>query len=814
MHGILRDVRHGLSALVRDRRFTVAAVLTLALGLGATTTLYSVVKAVLLSPLPYTDPDHLVVVWRAAERGETTWLSMREVIEYRAASRTLERVEAYADLQASFTDGDRPERVPAAAVTAGLFEALGTATLLGRAFTPHDGEPGADPVVILGHGLWQRRFGGDPSWVGRTVAINGVARTVVGVMPGNFALPRDFASNRPTETWIPVSVDRANPGAWGSRSYIAVGRLSAGASATSASAELRLIADRWVQAGFVRDQGDGALHRDAVPMGDFVTGDVRWPLMVLLGAVGAVLLIACANVANLLLARADVRHREIAVRAALGASRADLVRQALVESLLLSGMGGVAGGLVALGATRGLSLVSATSLPRVGPIVIDIQVLGVAAAATLASGVLFGAMPAWRRSRPDVVGVLGDGGRGGTISAARQAFRRGLVVAQLAGALTLLVGAGVLLRSLVEMNRVDLGFDDRHVLTAQIQLPPADYPQPADLVRFYRELTDRLAAAPGVEAAGAVRVLPLSRTLGDWSITIEGRVTQPNENPNADYQAATPGYFAALRVPLVRGRFFTDQDREGLPVVAVINEVMAGRYWPGEAPLGKRFRMGTADQPWVTIVGIIGQVRHNAVIEPPRAEMYLPHAQLPDEIGSTPRAMAVTIRTTGDPLASVDLLRETVRAMDRRLPLADVRSLEAVTAESLAAPRFTTVALGSFAVMALLVAAVGVYGTIALLVSQRGREIGIRLALGATPGSVFRLVVGQGLGLAAVGTTVGLAGAALLSRTLEGLVYGVRPVDPFTFAAVPLVLGLVVLVATAGPAWRAARLDPTMTLRD
>jgi putative ABC transport system permease protein len=609
-------------------------------------------------------------------------------------------------------------------------------------------------------------------------------------------------------------VDRTNLGDWGNRSYVGVARLRAGESPASATADLHLTSDRWVQAGFLRDNGDGALHRDALPIQAFVTGDVRRPLLILLVAVVAVLLIACANVANLLLARADVRQREIAMRTALGASRAELVRQLLVESVTLAAVGGLFGLALVLLARRALGTITAASLPRADTIAIDPTVLGVSAVLTLVSGLVFGLLPAWRLSRPDLVATLNDGGRSGTAGAGRHAFRRVLVVSQLAGSVVLLVVAGLLVRSLIEMSRVDLGFDDRQVLTAQVQLPASDYPQPADIVRFYRELMDRAAQLPGVEAAGAVRVLPLSRTIGDWSITIEGRpLASPNENPNADYQAVTPGYFRVMRLAVERGRALTEADREGAMLVAVINDVMAARYWPGQDALGKRFHMGTADQPWLTIVGIVKQVRHNAVIEPPRAEMYLAHAQLPDEIRSTPRAMTVVLRTAGDPPAVAGALGEAVRAMDRRLPLADVRTMSSVTADALAGPRFTALVLGLFAFVALAIAAVGIYGTMALIVSERSQELGIRLALGAAPGALVRMVVGQGAGLAAAGIGLGLVGAALAARTVGSLLYGVRALDPLTFVGVPLVLAIVTLVACAGPARRATRVDPVATLR-
>lgn len=812
MDHLARYLRHAWFLLLRERRLSFAAILTIGLAIGANATLFGVVRSVLLDPLPYRDPDRLFMIWKDLARGETTWLSLREILEYGRAASTLERVEGYTTIEAALTGNAQPERVSAAAVTPGFFSALGVSPMLGRTLGPGDAAPGAERAAVIGYGLWQRRFGADPTLVGQRTAVNGVQTTVVGVMPPGFRLPRDFAADRPTEAWMPVVVDSQFAGAWGDRSFIAVARLRPGAAVEAARADLHLIAERWMQAGYLRDNGDGQLYRDLVPLQTFVTGEIRTPLLVLLAAVVAVLLVACANVANLLLAQADSRRREMAMRTALGASRSEILRQALVESCTLAGAGGLLGLALAWAATRAFVLVSASTLPRAGSVSVDPFVISIAAGLTLLSGLAFGVLPALRSSRPDLVAALNGSGRSDTMTRRRHAFRRALVIGQLAGSVVLLVTAGLLIRSLVEMSNVELGFDDRRVLVADLQLPATDYPEPSDVVRFYREITERLGTASGVEAAGAVRVLPLSRTIGDWSITIEGRPIDPNENPNADFQAVTPGYFAAMRLSLARGRTLTAADREGAPIVAVVNEVMASRHWPGEDAVGKRFRLGTADQPWVTIVGIVRQVRHNAVIEDPRAEMYLAHAQLPDEIGSTPRGMALVIRTAGDPRSMAGALREIVSAMDRQLPIGTIRTMDAVTGNALAGPRFTAVVLAIFAAIALVIAAVGVYATIALLVSERAPEMGIRLALGATPGRIFRMVVGQGMGLGIAGLAIGIAGAVLAGRAVGGLLYGVRSLDPLTFVLVPLALALVTLAACAGPARRATKVDPIVTL--
>jgi putative ABC transport system permease protein len=807
------DLRDAWRRVVRERGFAAMAVVTLGLGIGANTAIFSLIRAVILQPLPYGEPVSVVMVWKTNEPGEVTHLSVQEVTSYRQEASTLQGLAAYTETDANFTGGQEPERVRVAAVTPDLFALLRVDATIGRPFVEAEGTAGQDAVVVLGHGLWQRRFGGDPAVIGQSVQMNGRARVIVGVMPARFHLPTDYRSLRPTEAWIPLVIDPANLGQWGSRSLFGVARLRPGVDADAASSEFAVISRRWIQAGFVADQGDGLLARSAVPAQVFVTGDVRTPLFILLGAVVAVLLIACANLANLLLAKADVRGREVAIRAALGASRARLVRQSLTESGLVALLGGIAGLGLARTALRLLAALNPPNLPRVDQVALDGSMLMFATGLAAMTGVLVGLLPALQHSRSDLVARLNEGGRSGTIGRARQTLRRALVVVQVAGSVLLAIGAGLLVRSFVELNRIDLGFDADRVLTAEIQLPQPDYPQPTDVVRFYREVTGRLQQAPGVESAGAVRILPLTRTIGDWSITLEGRPHVREENPNADFQAVTPGYLTAMGLRLVRGRLLTEADREDAPLVAVINETMAARYWPGDEALGKRFHMNTDDRPWMTIVGIVRTVRHNAVVEPPRAEMYIPHAQLPIEVGSAPRGMTLVVKTAADPIAMAGTIRQAVRELDSRLPVSAIRTMESVTAAALSRPRFTTLLLGLFAALALVLAALGIYGTISLLVAERSQEIGIRMALGAGRRTILSMVLGQGLALAAIGAGVGLAGAVALRRVLANVLYGVSSLDPLTFAVVPAMLGAVALFACLFPARRAAATDPVHTLR-
>ncbi len=813
MTRFLSDLRVAARGLVRARGFTVIAVLILGLGIGANAAIFSLIRAVLLEPFPYGHPDGVVMIWNAADRGGTTWLSVQELDSYRRDVPSLAEVSGYIEADANLTDESDPERVAAALVTPDVFSTLQASPLAGRVFGADDGRPGADDVVMIGHGLWRRRFGAAPNVVGQVIPVNGRARTIVGVMPPSFRLPRDYRHDRPTELWTPLVIDPAKVGAWGDRSLIVVGRTQSNVSAATVTRELAVVARRWIAAGFVADSGDGALFRTAIPVHDFVTGDIRPTLLMLFGAVGFVLLIACANVVNLLLARADVRSREVAVRTALGASRGQIVRQLLFESVLLSSGGGLLGVLMASAGLRALTSLGPAGLPRANDVGIDAGMLAFSLMLAVTTGVLFGLAPALKLSRPNLTSGLNDGGRCGTAGRARRTLGKGLIVAQMACSVVLVLGAGLLVRSLLALQRVEPGFDSRGILTADVQLPATSYPQPGDVVRFYRALEERLRGYTGVEHVGAVRILPLTRTMGNWSITIEGRPFVPAENPNADYQAVTPGYFAAMSMTLVRGRWIDQTDRERMPIVAVVSEAMAERYWPGEDALGKRFHMGTLNQPWVTIVGIARSVRHNAIVEAPRAEMYLAHAQLPEEVGAAPRAMTIVIRTSSRPEGMAGPLREAVGQLDRRLPVANLRTMDDVVASALSRPRFTTVLLTACAGLALTLAAIGIYGMISLLVTDRAREIGVRMALGASRGTIMSMMLGQSLWLTVFGLVAGIIGAIGLTRVLTGFVYGVTTLDPLTFTLVPGLLALVAVLAALAPARRAARLDPVTTLR-
>src|SRR5262245_58389647 len=808
----MQDARMAVRLMRRAPASTLAAVTTLAVCLAATTVIFSLVQAVLLRSLPYPEADRLVVIWKAPEPGEDTAISLRELLGYRDGTSGLQQVAGYIQHSATFDEGDDPDRVRVGTDSVNLFDTLRVQPARGAAFQAADAAPGAQPTVILGHSLWTRQFGARPDIVGQMIRVSGTLRLVRGVMPEGFQLPLDYRAARVTDAWFPMVVDPANLGGWGSRSIIGLGRLKDGVDARRVASEFAAVGQSWIREGFVADQGDGTMFRDAMPLDELVAGGSRRALLIVFAAVATVLLIACATVANLFLARAESRRQEIAVRNALGAGRGRIARQLLTESLMLAGLSGVLGVALAAAGMRVLQSIPATTIPRAQEAGLNSSVLLFGLVLTLGTGLLFGLVPMLRLSRADAGRVLHAGGRG-AIDRARGHLRRALVVSQLAFAVILVVAAGLLGRSLVGMYRIDLGFTPDHVLTANTFLPVAEYATTNDVVRTYREIDARLSSVPGVSAAGAVRVLPLAQSIGDWSIVIEGRVSTREENPNTDFQIATPGYFAAMGIRPARGRLFTAADSGKAPLVVVINNTMAERYWPGEDPLGKRFHLNTDDRPWLTIVGVIPTVRHNAVVEAPRAESYLAHAQVAIELGGAQRTMTLAIRTEGNPTALIPSIRQAMREVGPRLPLGEIQTMDHLTATALAQPRLTTMLLGLLATVALALASLGVYSTVSVLVTERTREIGIRVALGAERGSILRLVASEGVTLAAVGLGVGMAGARLLTKLLEGLLYGVGPLDPLTFSAVPAILGVLTLLACLQPARRAVSVDPAVTLR-
>lgn len=810
--GFGNDIRFAARRLLKRPAFTVVALSMLALGTGANTAMFSVVRSVLLEPFPYGDPDGLVLLWHASgSQVDDSWMSARELVEYRAATNSFARIAAYTRFNANLTGEYEPERVRAAAVTVDMFETLDVRPLRGQTFTATEGIPGSDDVVMLGYDLWQRRFGG-ADVVGTTIRVNDQPRRVTGVMPPDFRLPLDYRDGQPSELWIPAAIDPAANLQWGNRSYYLVGRLEGGVTPAQATAELQSVMGNWDAAGFVSNTS-GGLDRAAFQLDAFLLGHVRPALLMLFGAVGFILVIACANVMHLLLARADTRRHEVATQAALGASRGRIARQFIIESGLLAVAGAVMGLLLAWIAVRAAPAVVPVNIIRSREIVLDANVLSFTILLTLAVTLLAGLAPALQLSAVSGVGSMTSSR--GSLAPMRRRVRRTLVVTETALALVLVIGAALLARSFLEMRQIDLGFDPANVLTLRVELPAGNYPDDIRTSQFYTSVLDRVRAVPGVESAAAVRVLPLTQTIGDWSITLEGREYSPEENPNGDWQVATVGYLETMKIPLISGRYPVEADGPDAPPVAVINEAMAERYWSGEEALGRRFHLGTLDQPWIEIIGITPNVRHNAVIEDAREEMVLVHSQFVAATGerSGPlRGMTLVLRTSDNPLAVFPAVQDVVRELDAHLPLSEVRTLDEVTAGALAQPRFTALLLSTFALLGLLLSAVGLYGVISFMAARRTNEMGIRLALGARPTDVLQAVMGEGLALAGVGALVGVAAAALLTRLLDTQLFGVAPLDPATFLAVPALLLLVAALAAYLPARRAAAVSPVAAL--
>lgn len=814
MNDFLLDLRFATRALRRHPSFAAAAVLTIAIGIGATTAVFSVIDAALLRPLPFAEQDRVLDVANAWTGTPRAALSPAEYFDYRASVGTdFSALGVYALGAANLVGSGEPVRLRIGYASSDVLPALGVTPVIGRAFTA-DEERSRRTVVLMSHGLWLRQFGGDPGVIGRLITLDGVGTEVIGVLPPTLRLPEDYADGVATDLLAPLGLDPATVTARGSHFLRGVARLTAGVSPERGQAALATIAARFV-ADYPEDYPkDMQFAVATAPLAERVTGDAQRPLLLLLGAAGFVLLVACANVANLMLARLDARRTELAVRTAVGAGRGRLVRQLLAESVTLGVLGGAAGVVLAWWGTRLLLAFRPPNLPRFGETSIDVTVLGFAATTAIGTGLLFGLLPAFHGADARLAPALQAGGRG--TAGGRHRLRRVLVVGQVAIALTLLAGAGLLGRTLVALRGVDPGFRPDHVLTGQLTLADADYPAEAQVIDAFEAIRIGVAALPGVRAAGAVTNLPLASTLGDLNIKIEGREQAEGEvSPRADWQVVTPGYFEAMGLTVRRGRALDDRDRADAPGAVVINETMAQRYWRGQDALGVRFTLGGRAGPGVvTVVGIVGDVRHGSLTEPRISQMYLAHAQFRFwNGGSVVRAMTLAVRAASDPAALATAVRGAVRAVDPRLPLDGVQTMDQVVTASLGRPRFLFALAAVFALIALLLGALGIYGVLAYGVARRTREIGLRLALGARPREVAGLILRDGSRLVAAGIACGLVGAVLLARLLRGLLFGVAPLDPVTLVAAPLALAAAALLAVWVPARRAARLDPMEALR-
>jgi predicted permease len=820
VQALVQDLRFAARTLAQAPAFAAAAILSLALGVGANAALFSVASALLLRPLPYVDADRLVILWnRSPGLGITEdWFSTAQYFDIMTTAQQFEDVAIAIGANSNLTGDGAPERVGTIRVSSNLLPMLGVGPLHGRLFTADEDVEGAAPTAILHHGTWMRRYGGDPTAVGKHVVLNGVTHEIVGVAPAWFSLRREVMPTlgiaADAEILLPLPLGPKAPQFRGREDYNILAKLKRGSSAERAQAEMDALTARLRQEHPDVYPPTGGLTFGVVPLQDQVVGDVRWSLVVLLAAVGFVLLIACANVANLLLSRAFDRQKEIAVRAALGASRARIVRQLLTESILLALVGGGLAFLIAWWSLEGIRVLGPASVPRVHEIAIDGGVLLFTLALSVASGVVFGLAPALRLGSLHLRDALKETGRGTSVAGAfwgrGQYARRLLVVSELALAMMVLVGAGLLVRSFARLQAVPPGFTPEGVLTMELTLTPPRHADAAAVLEGYRQLWPRLAALPGVEAAGGVSALPLSGMMSWGPVTIEGRVPPPGEKfINADMRMVGGDYFRAMGIPLVAGRLFTEHDTRASDRVVAVDEFMARQMWPGADAVGKRIKSGGLDStsPWMTVVGVVGRIKQDALDAESRIAVYFPHTQFPA------RSMNVVLKTRADAASLAAPAIEAIRAMDPDLPVYNVRTMTARVSESLARRRFAMLLLTLFAALGFGLATVGVYGVIAYLVSQGARELGIRIALGATPGGIVRLILREGLTLAALGVTAGVLGAFAAARLMRRLLFQVDALDPATFATTAALLTAVAALAALIPAARAARIDPIVALK-
>ena len=820
MRTLAKDVAYAVRMLAKSPGFSLAAILSLAIGIGANTSIFSILDALLLRPLPYKDAGRLVILWNRSPGLNITedWFSTAQYFDIKTGHHGFEQVAIAIGGNDNLTSHGEPERVGTIRISSNLLPMLGQSAALGRTFSADEDSPGRPATALLSHGMWERHYGADPRIIGQSVTLNGLPYEVVGIMPPGFSLPREVlptlggAEQADILLPLPLPADAAQNR--DHEDYNIMGKLKPGVSAGQAQAEMDTITARLRHDHPQTYPPNGGLTFGIVPLLEQVVGDARPALFVLLGAVGFVLVIACANVANLLLARAVARQKEIAIRTAMGASRWRIVRQLLTESVLLSLCGGALGVLLAFWSLYWLQILGPKSVPRIHDIGIDSAALLFTFLLSLGSGTLFGLAPALRISRLNVNATLQDASRGSAGTSAvwgrGNHLRRLLVVAELALCVMVLIGAGLLIRSFGRLQHVSPGFNPRNVLTLELTLNGPKYKDPQAVLATYRDLWNRVETLPGVTASGGVTALPMSQMFEWGPITVEGRVLPPGENfINADQHMVSGHYFSAMEIPLRSGRFFNEQDNPTSPKVVIVDEYMARQLWPDQNPIGQRIHYGgvSDNEPWETVVGVVGRVKQYTLDADSRIALYRPQTQYPTG------TMNVVLRTGADPAALTSAVKQTIRALDSDLPLYNVRTMEQRMEESLARRRFAMLLLALFACVALALATIGTYGVMAYLVNQGTREIGIRMALGATQMGIVRLVVWKGMALALSGVAVGLAGAFALSRLMRSLLFGVSPADPLTFVAISLLLALVTLLASYVQAHRAAHIDPIVSLR-
>ena len=808
---VVQDVRYGARMLVKHKAFTAIAVVTLALGIGANTAIFSVVNELLLRPLPYRDADRVVMLWEVTPEGRHQNTTSRQNFRaWKAQSSSFEQLAAFTDQRVNLTGTGEPEELSVQFATTDLFKVLGVEPLLGRTFSADDDVPGKPDVAVLSYSLWQRRFGGQPNIVGQTITLNSYKFTVIGVMPPNFHfhIKHRSGTGRPAELWaiLPMPV---GPGANEIGRFLSVvGRLKSGVSIDQAQAELKTIHARLSDA---IPQYNKNYTAEVLPLREQFFGNVRRPLWLMLGAVGFVLLIACANVANLLLSQATSREKEIALRAALGARRVRITRQLLTESLLLALLGSVLGlGFAWLG-IKALVAISPRDLVSLGSVGLNVSVLLWTLGISVLTGIIFGLAPAVHISRLNLNDSLKEGGKAESAQASgSRRLRSVLVVSEIALALVLLASAGLLIKSFMRLQQVDRGFNTDNILTMVLRLPEAKYAQDPQLVAFFGQALDRVRALPGVRSAGMINFLPLYGGLGsNTGFKIEGQPEPPpGQGPSCDVRAVDAGYFQTMGIPLLRGRNFSDIEQKEPRHVILINEALARKHFPNEDPIGKRLDVAMFEKPfWAEIIGVVGNVRYDSLIDESPPAAYFAHPDLAYPF------MTLVIHTDGEPTAIAPAVQREIRSLDPNQPISDVRSMDQVMSEWVARSRFNTLLLGLFAGLATLLSAVGIFGVMNYSVALRTRELGLRLAIGAQPRQVLLLVLKQGLLLTMVGVVLGLGAAFALTRLLSGLLFGVEAVDVSTFTTISLLLVIVSLLACYLPARRAMRIDPLQALR-
>jgi putative ABC transport system permease protein len=812
----MTDLRYAFRQLAKSPGFTVVAVLTLALSIGANTAVLSLVNALLIRPLPYKAPESLVLLWeRFPTQGlERIPVSAPEYLDYEKQATSFEKIGAFNYAAYNLTTGDVPERVSGAVVSPALFPLLGAEPIKGRVFTQEEGGQGRDDVVIISARLWERRFNSDPTIVGNKISLNGRPHTVVGIMPRKFDFPLPlfnvqgsrFAS-RP-DIWKPIAFTNDELSARYSRSYGVIGRLRQGVSTAQAQAQIDTITTNFRQTN-PKNYPPGLIEFGAklYPLQDQVVGPMRTGLWILLGAVTLVLLIACANLTIMLLARAASREREMAIRVALGASLKRMLRQLLTESVLVSILGGAAGLLLAIWAIDLLRMIGAQTVPRLREVNLDLSVLAITFGVAVGTGILFGLVPAVVSAKPELTEALKEGGRSSTGGAHRNRLRNALIVAETVLALVLLIGAGLLVKSFVRLQNVSPGFNPHNVLTAEISLPVEKYPRGLPVINFYSEAERRIKNIPGVQHAAFTVMLPLSGSNTDSSFIIEGQDPKmTGAYPDEEIRDITPDYFRVLETPLLKGRFFTEADTADSPPVVIVNQAFVKKYFRDGEALGKRISRDDTNPTWATIVGVVADIKHRGLDTEAQPEYYLPHTQGPD------REMVLAVRSAQDARSLARAVQEELRNVDPDVPLSNVRTLDAVVADSVAPRRLSVVLLSSFSGIALLLASVGMYGVMSFLVVQRTHEIGVRMALGAQRSDVLRMVIGHAAKLLGIGAAIGLPIAFFSNSALRTLLYQVSPFDLSIFLIVTLILAGVGLLASCLPALRAARSDPLISL--